>query len=399
MAIVVQKYGGSSVGTVEKIKKVAQSIIKRKNNGDDLVVVVSAMGDTTDDLIALAKNITNNPDKRELDALLSTGEMISSALLAMALKDSGYDAISYTAYQIGLRTSGQYGKSLIDDIDGGNIKESLEEGKIIIVAGFQGINEDGDITTLGRGGSDTTAVAIAVKLNGICEIYTDVDGIYSVDPRKYPKAKRLSEIDYEEMLELASLGAQVMHSRSVELGQKYGIPIYVGLSNSDNCGTVIREVINMNMESKPVTGLATSDEDVAVTIQDISNDINVLSNLFESMASRRINVDMISQTAPMDGRVTISFTIPKDDLNECLSVVRTYANKESINIDEAITKFSIVGIGMKTTSGVAAKMFKLFSSNNIEVKMITTSEIRITCAISQKDKLKAINLVAEEFKL
>jgi aspartate kinase len=399
MAIVVQKYGGSSVGTVEKIKQVAQSIIRRKNRGDRVVVVVSAMGDTTDDLIALAKNITSNPDKRELDALLSTGEIISSALLAMALKDLGHDAISYTAYQIGIKTIGQYGKSLIEDIDGTKLKGSLEEGKIVIVAGFQGINEDGDITTLGRGGSDTTAVAIAVKVQGICEIYTDVDGIYSVDPRKYPKARKLSEIDYEEMLELASLGAQVMHSRSVELGQKYGIPIYVGLSNSDVCGTIIKEVTNMNMESKPVTGLATSDDDVAITLKDISNDINVVSNLFEAMASRRINVDMISQTAPVEGRVNISFTIPKEDLKECLTVVKTYANKNSINIDEGITKFSIVGIGMKTTSGVAAKMFKLFSVNNIEVKMITTSEIRITCAIRHDDKIKAINLVAEEFKL
>jgi aspartate kinase len=399
MAIVVQKYGGSSVGTVEKIKQVAKSIIRRKNRGDSVVVVVSAMGDTTDDLIALAKNITSNPDKRELDALLSTGEIISSALLAMALKDLGHDAISYTAYQIGIKTIGQYGKSLIEDIDGTKLKESLKEGKIVIVAGFQGINEDGDITTLGRGGSDTTAVAIAVKVQGICEIYTDVDGIYSVDPRKYPKARKLSEIDYEEMLELASLGAQVMHSRSVELGQKYGIPIYVGLSNSDVCGTIIKEVTNMNMESKPVTGLATSDDDVAITLKDISNDINVVSNLFEAMASRRINVDMISQTAPVEGRVNISFTIPKEDLKECLAVVKTYANKNSINIDEGITKFSIVGIGMKTTSGVAAKMFKLFSVNNIEVKMITTSEIRITCAIRHDDKIKAINLVAEEFKL
>lgn len=399
MSIVVQKYGGSSVGTVDKIKKVAESIIKRKKTGDSLVVVVSAMGDTTDDLIALAKQVTDNPDKRELDALLSTGEMISSSLLAMAIKDLGHDAISYTAYQIGIRTSGQYGKSLIDDIDGSKIKEKLEEGKIVIVAGFQGINEEGDITTLGRGGSDTTAVAIAVKLNGICEIYTDVDGIYSVDPRKYPKAQKLEEIDYEEMLELASLGAQVMHSRSIELGEKYGTPIYVGLSNSDIKGTIIKEVKNMNMESKPVTGLATSDDDVAITIVDIDNDINVLSNLFESLASRRINIDMISQTSPINGKVNISFTIPKDDLNDCLGIVRDFAKDENIKIDEDITKFSIVGIGMKTTSGVAARMFKLFSSNNICVKMITTSEIRITCAIKQEDKIKAINIVAEEFKL
>jgi aspartate kinase len=399
MATVVQKYGGTSVGTVEKIKQVANSIIKRKDAGDKLVVVVSAMGDTTDDLIALAKKVTDNPDKRELDALLSTGEMISSSLLAMALKDLGYDAVSYTAYQIGIKTSGQYGKSLIDDIDGRNIQESLKEGKIVIVAGFQGVNEEGDITTLGRGGSDTTAVAIAVKLKGSCEIYTDVDGIYSVDPRKYAKARKLQAIDYEEMLELASLGAQVMHSRSIELGQKYGIPIYVGLSNSDIKGTVIKEVLNMNMESKPVTGLATSDEDVALTIQDISNDINVISNLFEAMASRRINVDMISQTAPINGKVNITFTIPKEDLKEGISLVRTFAHKDNITIDEDITKFSIVGIGMKTTSGVASKMFKLFSKNNIGVKMITTSEIRITCAIKQEDKMKAINVVAEEFAL
>lgn len=399
MAIVVQKYGGSSVGSIEKIKQVAASIIKRKESGDSLVVVVSAMGDTTDELIGLAKKITDNPDKRELDALLSTGEMISSALLAMTLKDLGYDAISYTAYQIGIKTSGYYGKSLIEDIDGSKIIDSLKEDKIVIVAGFQGINEDGDITTLGRGGSDTTAVAIAVKVMGICEIYTDVDGIYSVDPRKYKSAKKINEIDYEEMLELASLGAQVMHSRSVELGQKYGVPIYVGLSNSNIKGTVIKEVKNMNMESKSVTGLATSDEDVAITIEDITYDINVLSNLFEALASRRINIDMISQTSPINERVNISFTVPKEELKESIDVVKIYANKKNINIDEDITKFSMVGIGMKTTSGVAAKMFKLFSKNDIKVKMITTSEIRITCAIGQKDKLKAINLVAEEFNL
>lgn len=399
MAIVVQKYGGSSVGTIEKIKKVAEKIIERKNNKDSLVVVVSAMGDTTDDLIALAKKITDNPDRRELDALLSTGEMISSSLLAMTLKNLGCDAVSYTAYQIGIKTSGQYGKSLIDDINKKKIEESLKEGKVVIAAGFQGINEEGDITTLGRGGSDTTAVAIAVKLNGICEIYTDVDGIYSVDPRKYPKAKKLDEIDYEEMLELASLGAQVMHSRSIELGEKYKTPIYVGRSCGNIKGTVIKEVNHMNMESKPVTGLATSDDDAAVTISDIDNHINVLSSLFESLAERRINVDMISQTAPIEDKVNISFTIPKEDLKECLKIIKPFADKRNITIDEHITKFSIVGIGMKTTSGVAAGMFKLFSENNIKVKMITTSEIRITCAIKQEDKMKAINIVAEEFKL
>jgi len=401
VAVVVQKYGGSSVGNIEKIKKVAETVVKRKREGNDLVIVVSAMGDTTDELIAMAKQITDNPDRREMDALLSTGEMISCALLAIAIQSLGEEAISYTAYQIGIKTSGQYGKSLIYDIDNKKIKKSLNEGKIVIVAGFQGVNEEGDITTLGRGGSDTSAVAIAVKLKGSCEIYTDVDGIYSVDPRKYKNAKKLDEIDYEEMLELSSLGAQVMHSRSIELGQKYGIPIYVGLSNSDIKGTVIKEVANkMNMESKPITGLATSDDDVAITIRDIDNDINLLSDIFESVAKKRINIDMISQTAPMNNKVNISFTLPKADLREALEIIeKFYSGKDKLFIDEDITKFSIVGIGMKTTSGVAARVFKVFKQNQIEVKMITTSEIRITCAIKQKDKQKAIELIATEFNL
>ena len=400
MAIIVQKYGGSSVGTPEKIKNVANTVVNKVKAGNSLVVVVSAMGDTTDDLIALARQITDNPDKRELDALLSTGEMMSCALLAMAIKDLGYDAISYTAYQIGIKTSGQYGKSLIDDINAERMKKSLDEGKIIIAAGFQGINDEGDITTLGRGGSDTTAVAIAVKLNGVCEIYTDVDGIYSVDPRKYKDAKKLYEIDYEEMLELSSLGAQVMHSRSIELAQKYNIPVYVGLSNSDIKGTVIKGVDSMNLESKPVTGLATSDEDAAITVTNINNDINVIANLFEKIAEKRVNVDMISQTAPVSGKVNISFTVPKVDLKDCLAILKSYFNEETkVDIDENITKFSIVGIGMKTTSGVVAKMLKLFKENNIGVKMITTSEIRITCAIKQEDKMKTINVVAKEFNL
>ncbi|MBX4258236.1 aspartate kinase [Clostridium estertheticum] len=399
MSVVVQKYGGSSVGTTEKIKKIAQSIIKRKDKDTDLVIVVSAMGDTTDDLLSLSKGIGEEPDKRELDALLSTGEIISSALLAMAIKGLGYDAISYTAYQIGIKTSGQYGKALIEDIHGNKIKKSLEEGKIVIVAGFQGINGEGDITTLGRGGSDTTAVALAVKLDGRCEIYTDVSGIYSVDPRAYSEAKKLDEIEYEEMLELASLGAQIMHSRSIELAQKYGIPIYVGLSDSDIKGTVIKEVKNVNMESKPVTGIATNDDDVAVTLKNIPKDVNILSTIFEAIGSKRVNIDMISQSSPVDGMVSVSFTIPKESLKDSLKIIEKLTVDNKVIVDEDITKFSMVGLGMKTTSGVAARMFRVFSENDIEIKMITTSEIRITCAIKTSDKLKAIKLVAKEFNL
>ncbi|APC42133.1 aspartate kinase [Clostridium estertheticum] len=399
MSVVVQKYGGSSVGTTEKIKKIAQSIIKRKDKDTDLVIVVSAMGDTTDDLLSLSKGIGEEPDKRELDALLSTGEIISSALLAMAIKGLGYDAISYTAYQIGIKTSGQYGKALIEDIHGNKIKKSLKEGKIVIVAGFQGINGEGDITTLGRGGSDTTAVALAVKLDGRCEIYTDVSGIYSVDPRAYSEAKKLDEIEYEEMLELASLGAQIMHSRSIELAQKYGIPIYVGLSDSDIKGTVIKEVKNVNMESKPVTGIATNDDDVAVTLKNIPKDVNILSTIFEAIGSKRVNIDMISQSSPVDGMVSVSFTIPKESLKDSLKIIEKLTGDNKVIVDEDITKFSMVGLGMKTTSGVAARMFKVFSANDIEIKMITTSEIRITCAIKTSDKLKAIKIVANEFNL
>ncbi|GCD11899.1 aspartate kinase [Clostridium tagluense] len=399
MAVVVQKYGGSSVGTTEKIKGIAESIVKRKNENTDLVIVVSAMGKTTDDLIALSKGITQQPDKRELDAILSTGEIISSALLAMAIKALGCDAISYTAHQIGIQTSGQYGKALIKDIQDKKIKKSLKEGKIVIVAGFQGINEDGDITTLGRGGSDTTAVALAVKLCGSCEIYTDVAGIYSVDPRAYGEAKKLDEIEYEEMLELASLGAQIMHSRSIELAQKYGIPIYVGLSNSDIKGTVIREVKNMDMESKPVTGIATSDEDVAVTLQRIPKDVNILATIFEAIGSKRINIDMISQTSPIDGTVNVSFTIPKESLKDSLEIIDNVVVDNKVIVDADITKFSLVGLGMKTTSGVAARVFRVFSKNSIEIKMITTSEIRITCAIKTEDKLKAIQVIAKEFNM
>ena len=397
MSIIVQKYGGSSVATTEKIMKVAETVVRKKSEGNSMVVVVSAMGDTTDDLITLAKKITEQPDKREMDALLSTGEMISSALLSMAVNALGEEAVSFTAYQLNIQTTGQHGKALIQDIDEQRISDSLSEGKIVIVAGFQGVNDEGNITTLGRGGSDTTAVALAYKLGGICEIYTDVDGIYCADPRKLKGAKKLSGIHYEEMLELASLGAQVMHSRSIELGQKYSMPIYVGLSNSNIPGTLIGEV--ESMENKTITGIATSNEDIAVTVRNVKSDINMLSKIFESIAERKISIDMISQTSPYEDKVNISFTIPKEDLRECIEILTTFTRMDNIVVDENITKFSVVGLGMKNTSGVAARMFKLFSDNDILVKMITTSEIRITCAIRREDEIKAIEIVGDAFDL
>ena len=395
--IIVQKYGGSSVATTEKITNIAKRLIERKKTDSKIVVVVSAMGDTTDDYISLAKDITKNPDKRELDVLMSTGEMISASLLAMSLKSMGCDAVSYNAYQLEIHTSGTHGKSLIDDINVSKIKESLEEDKIVIVTGFQGLDERGDITTLGRGGSDTSAVALAVKLNGKCEIYTDVDGIYFTDPRKFKEAKKLEEIEYEEMLELASLGAQVMHSRSIELAQKYQIELYVGLSCSDIKGTYIRGMKNMKLEDKVITGLATSDDDVAITI-DI--DEEKIVDLFESIANENISMDMISQTAPINSsNITVSFTIPKEDLAKAKEIVSKYVLEDKIIIDENITKLSLVGLGMKHTSGVASKVFNILRKNGIKVKLITTSEIRITCAISSKDTHAAVQGIAREFNI
>ncbi len=395
--VVVQKYGGSSVSSTEKIKLIASKLIERKKKNAKIVVVVSAMGDTTDDFISLAKDITKSPDKRELDVLMSTGEMISASLLSMSLNSLGCEAVSYNAYQLNIKTSGLHGKSLIDDIDVSKINESLDGGKIVIVTGFQGLNDEGDITTLGRGGSDTSAVALAVKLEGICEIYTDVDGIYFTDPRKFSEAKKIKEIEYEEMLELASLGAKVMHSRSVELAQKYNVELYVGLSCSDIKGTYIRGNKEMKLEDKVITGLATCDEDAAITIVDIN--MEDVSKLFEKIAVDGVSIDMISQTAPFNGKVNVSFTIPKDDLMECEQIVGCFVPRDSIVIDEQITKFSLVGLGMKNTSGVASKVFKIFSDNNIAVKLITTSEIRITCAINSSSKEVAIREIAKEFNL
>lgn len=399
MSIVVQKYGGSSVGSIEKIKKIAENVINCVKQGKKLVVVVSAMGDTTDDLLSMAKQISHNPNKRELDSLLSTGEIVSSSLLSMAINSMGYEAISFNSFQIQLKTEGLHGKSLIDDVNEQIIIDNLNKNRVVVIAGFQGVNKKGDITTLGRGGSDTTAVALAVKLNGECEIYTDVDGIYSVDPRYYNRAKKIDKIDYEEILELASLGAQVMNSRSIELAQKYGVSIYVGRSLGEKNGTYIMEDKKMNLESKPVTGIATSDEDVALSIKNIPSDKNIIASIFSEIGENKINVDMISQTAPMDGKINVSFTVPENDLLECENILGKYIKKEDLIIDNSICKFSVVGIGMKLTSGVAARVFKIFNENNIEIKMVTTSEIRITCAINKKDKLKSIDLIAKEFNL
>lgn len=401
MAVIVQKYGGTSVGTIEKIKSVAKLLAKRRDKGFDIVTVVSAMGKTTDNLIKMANEISNNPSKRELDMLMATGEQITSSLLAMTLNEMGYDSIALTGYQAGIRTGNEHTKAPILDIEIQNIKKHLNNGKIVIVAGFQGFDECGDITTLGRGGSDTSAVALAAKLNCPCEIYTDVNGIYGTDPRDYPDAKKLDYISYEEMLEMASLGAKVIETRAVELASKYNVPIYIALNTGDSLGTYIREMDEV-MESKPITGLTVNDNDLMVTINNVFYNINEIYGIFNKLSEAKINIDMISQTAPVNNYVNISFTAPKTDKDLIVKIaneLKSSLKDVKIDIQEDITKISVVGMGMRTQSGVASRLFRIFAENNIEFKQVTTSEIRISYTINTKDKRKATSKIAEEFNL
>lgn len=401
MAVVVQKYGGTSVGNIERIKNVAKRIVERKEKGDAVVIVVSAMGKSTDGLIDMAKEISNTPSRRELDMLMSTGEQVSISLLSMALNEMGYEAVSYTGFQAGIKTEGYHTKARIQDIEIDRVKQSLEEGKIVVVAGFQGMNETGDITTLGRGGSDTTAVALASKLECVCEIYTDVDGIYTVDPRLFPTARKLDAISYEEMLEMASSGAGVMETRAVEIGQKFNVPIYVALSSEDWPGTYIKE-FDGTMESRAITGLSVSDKDLMVTINHVPYGMKDIAMIFEALAKMDINVDMISQTAPYHGLVNVSFTAPKIDEDIIINIINDIKNQITgveVDIEKDITKLSVVGIGMRSQSGVAAKMFKIFADNDIRFEQVTTSEIRISYAIKTVDKERAIEAIAKECNL
>ncbi len=401
MAIIVQKYGGTSVETIEKINNIAEHIVKRKSEGNDMVIVVSAMGKTTDHLINMAHEISPDPDKRELDVLMATGEQVSMSLLSIALNHLGADAVSFTGQQVGIRTNGSHTKSKIADINEEKIREEHRKGKIVIVAGFQGVNEYNEITTLGRGGSDTTAVALAAKLGAQCEIYTDVDGIYTIDPRLYPRAKKLDCISYEEMLEMASSGASVMHSRSIELAEKYKVPVLVALSRGDIPGTIIKEMDN-TMENTAITGLAVNNDEAIITLNGVPHDIKVIAEIFQSIANKDINIDMISQTFPVNKLVSISFTLPKTDLYQASKVLNTFKKKIftfSYETCDNITKLSVVGLGMNTQSGVAAKVFNLLAENDIPVSIVTTSEIKISYVISPDDQKKAIEAIAKEFDL
>ena len=401
MAIIVQKYGGSSVATAEKIKNVAKRIGKVFDGGDQVVVVVSAMGDTTDDLIALAGQVTSDPHPREMDVLLSTGELVASTLLAMAIRSFGYKAISLSGAQAGIKTDTTYRKAKIVKIDTKRIVSELEKGHIVIVAGFQGITDDMDITTLGRGGSDTSAVALAAALGAkVCERLTDTDGIYSADPRVVPEAKRLAEIGYEEMLELATYGNKVMQPRAIELAELYHIPIRVASSFNDNPGTLIHGGVSMEVRNK-VRSVA-YDMDVAkISVLGIPDKPGIAASIFVALAKAGISVDTIVQNSSVNKLADLTFTVTKDQISDALKVTKPIAKKlgaSDIVSDTELGKVSIVGTGMQNTPGFAAKMFDTLSSNGINIEMISTSEIRITCIVKEskvKDAVRALHKAFE----
>lgn len=398
---VVKKYGGSSVGTIEKIKKIAEYLCKINKDGNELVVVVSAMGKATDALIKLAKEITETPDIRELDTLLSTGEQQSISLLSMAIKSLGHKAVSLTGAQAGINTVGMHTKNKISKINTEKIEEYLKEGQIVIVAGFQGINDKGDITTLGRGGSDTSAVALAASLGCDCEIYTDVQGIYSVDPRVYKKAKKLEKISYEEMMEMANLGAGIMETRAVEIGKKYGVRIYVGETLGSETGTYICDSHEI-IEKKVITGISINENVIMVNIENFSTFPKNVSVVFMSLADEGVNVDMISQNDVADIKGSIAFTCPLTDelfLEKALvKIKKRFPDIRETKL-KGVAKISLVGIGMISNFGVAAKVFQTLAETNISFHQCTTSEISISMIIEKNNIEKFVEKLAENFSL
>jgi aspartate kinase len=402
MALIVQKYGGTSVADAERIRSVARRIAAVKDRGDQVIVVVSAMGDSTDDLIKLAHQITIAPDEREMDMLLSTGELVSATLLAMALKEIGYNAISLSGAQAGIQTDSAYMKAKITGIEPKRIEEELAEGKIIIVAGFQGITEDMDTTTLGRGGSDTTAVALAAKLKAkVCERYTDTEGVFTADPRMVPEATRLPEISYEEMLELATYGSKVIHPRAVELGQVFNIPILVASSFNNKPGTLIHGGPLMEIRNK-VSSIA-HDLDVAkITIVGVPDRPGIAASIFEPLAKSGISVDTIVQNASINNITDLTFTIARSQLAKAMKVVEPIAKEIGARqcvSDAKLGKVSVIGSGMQNTPGYAAKMFQTFSEKGINIQLITTSEIRITVIVDEAKVREAVRALHHAFEL
>jgi aspartate kinase len=403
MSITVQKFGGTSVADAEKIHRAARRAIKAKLDGHQVVMIVSAMGKTTDKLVALAHEVNPSPSKREMDVLLTTGEQVSMSVMAMAIHAAGHEAISFTGGQIGMLTDSAHTKARIQSIDAKRIHKELDAGKIVIVAGFQGVTDEGHITTLGRGGSDTTAVAIAAAIGAdVCEIYTDVDGVYTTDPRVVPQARKMNEISYDEMLELASLGAGVMHSRSIEFGKKYGVPIHVRSSLTDSEGTMIVPETK-GMEDIVVRGVTVKKDLATVLLVGVPNKPGVASKIFAHLAEHNVVVDDIIQNVYEHGKeANIGFTTSHSDAKEAVVVCEKIAKDigiRQVEIDDNIASVSIVGIGMKTHTGVAAKMFQALAEQQINIHNISTSEIVISVLVDENDGQKALKVLHESFEL
>ena len=399
--LVVKKFGGSSVADRERIMNVARRCIEDYEKGNDVVVVLSAMGKTTDGLLEKAREITETPSKRELDMLLVTGEQVSVALMAMAFQSLGVQAVSLNAAQVAMRTTSAYGQAKLKRIDTERIRNELDARKIVVITGFQGINKYDDMTTLGRGGSDTTAVALAVALHAdFCEIYTDVDGVYTADPRIVPNARKLSEVSYDVMLEFASLGAKVLHNRSVEMAKRYGVKLVVLSSLTRAEGTIIKE--KTSMEKMLVSGVAADKNTARISVLGVKDEPGIAFRLFNLLARYRINVDIIIQSVGRDNRKDISFTVARTDLQETMKIINDHLEMltaDSVSADDTVAKISIIGAGMTSNPGVAAKMFEALSGANINIKMIATSEIRITVLIDEEDASRAMRVVHDAFSL
>lgn len=401
--VVVQKYGGSSLADAERIMNVARRVGRAKDSGKDVVVVVSAMGDTTDELTDLANQIAGEPDPRELDLLLSTGELVSCTLMAMAMRSLGHQSVSLTGLQAGIWTDTTYGKARIARVDTARVRKELDEGRLAVVAGFQGVTETLDVTTLGRGGSDTTAVALAAALGARrCEVYSDVEGIFTADPRIVPEARKLDEIGYEEMLELAVSGAK-MHPRSIELGAVYQVPIYVASSFNETPGTIIHKEAKSNMEERvKVTGVAYDANVAKVTLHGVPDRPGIAASVFEPLAEVAISVDTIVQNTSVDNLTDLSFTVAQTDLARAVEVVERLAKAigaKGATADGDLAKVSIVGAGMQNSPGYASKMFRTLADAGINIQMITTSEIRITCIVAKTSVEQAVRSLHPAFEL
>jgi aspartate kinase len=398
--LLVHKYGGTSVGDLERIENVASRIMKASDAGNNIVVVVSAMSGETNKLIDYATHFTTTPAKQEMDMLLSSGERVTAALLAIALQAKGYKAVAMTGRQAGIVTDSVHTYARIKSIDPKAMLDAINDGKIVIVAGFQGINEDGNVTTLGRGGSDLSAVAIAGAINAdACEIYSDVDGIYTTDPRIEPKAKKLDTISYDEMLEMASLGAKVLQNRSVELAKKLNVKLYAKSSFSDNEGTLITKE-SANMEEVLVSGVVLDKNQARVTLRNVSDRPGIAAEIFTKLAEMGINVDMITQNVGIDGSTNLGFTIPQSELDNAKSVIESFDHDiGSMDFDKNLCKVSVVGVGMKSHAGVAAKAFRTLAASNINIQMISTSEIKISVIIDEKYGELAIRILHDAYEL